>query len=177
MLQGVMPRLLVTPLSALEETISLHRPSHLVSLLSPAHMIATPADFPAGRHLKLGVNDVADAALGEHPPARGHVDALLAFARDWDGRAPLLIHCWAGISRSMASAFIILCDRLGEGREEQIARAMRRRAPHAAPNSLFVAHADAALNRKGRMIAALQAMGPARMVEEGVLTELPLEEL
>jgi predicted protein tyrosine phosphatase len=169
-----MPRLLVTPLSALEETIALHRPSHLVSLLSPQHMIATPAGFAADRHLKLGVNDVADASLGEHPPSRAHVDALLDFARGWDASAPFLIHCWAGISRSMASAFTILCDRLGEGNEIEIARAMRRRAAHAAPNSLIVAHADAALNRGGRMIAALNAMGPARMVEEGVLTDLPL---
>jgi predicted protein tyrosine phosphatase len=171
-----MPRLLVTPLSALQDTIALHRPSHLVSLLSPAHMIETPEDF-TGRHLKLGVNDVSDPALGENPPSRAHVEALLEFSRGWDETAPLLIHCWAGISRSMASAFIILCDRLGEGRETQIARAMRRRAAHAAPNSLFVAHADAVLNRGGRMIDALDAMGPARMVEEGVLTDLPLEGL
>jgi hypothetical protein len=92
-------------------------------------------------------------------------------------RAPLLIHCWAGISRSMASAYTILCDRMGPGREIEIARAMRRRAPHAAPNSLLVAHADVALGRGGRMLAALNSMGPARMVEEGVLTDFPLQGL
>jgi predicted protein tyrosine phosphatase len=177
MLENRMPRLLVIPLSALDESIAAHRPSHLVSLLSPQHMIATPEGFPAARHLKLGVNDVADPAAGEHPPGRDHIEALLAFSRAWNGRAPLMIHCWAGISRSMASAFTVLCDRLGPGREIEIARAMRRRAPHAAPNILLVGHADAALGREGRMIAALNTMGPARMVEEGVLTDLPLEGL
>jgi predicted protein tyrosine phosphatase len=140
-------------------------------------MITTPEGFPAERHLKLGVNDVADPAAGEHPPGRDHIDALLTFSRTWDRRAPLMIHCWAGISRSMASAFAVLCDRLGPGREIEIARGMRRRAPHAAPNILLVSHADAALGRGGRMIAALNTMGPARMVEEGVLTDLPLEGL
>ena len=48
-------------------------------------------------------------AAGDHPPARVHVDRLLAFSRDWDARQPLLIHCWAGISRSMASAYTVLC--------------------------------------------------------------------
>lgn len=172
-----MSRLLVIPLSALEDSIALHRPSHLVSLLSPPHMIGTPEGFPAEHHLKLGINDVADPAAGEHPPSRAHVETLIAFARSWDGQAPLLIHCWAGISRSMASAFTILCDRLGEGREIEIARAIRRRAPHAAPNALLVAHADVVLGRRGRMIAALNAMGPARMVEEGVPTDLPLRGL
>ena len=59
----------------------------------------------------------------------------------------------------MASAYTILCDRLGPGREIEIAQAMRRRAPHASPNALLVRHADEALGRGGRMVTALDAMG------------------
>ena len=172
-----MPRILVTPLSALEDAIASHRPSHIVTLLSPEHMIETPAGFPAGRHLKLGVNDVADPAAGDDPPARAHVERLLAFSRDWDAKEPLLIHCWAGISRSMASAYTVLCDRLGPGWEMEIAMAIRRRASHANPNPLLVRHADEALGRGGRMIEALAAMGPPLMVSEGVTTALPLVQL
>ena len=169
-----MPRILVSPLSAVHDVIAAHRPSHMVTLLSPQHLIETPPGLAGDRHLKIGVNDVADPAAGTHPPAREHIDALLAFSRDWDGKSPFLIHCWAGVSRSMASAFTVLCDRLGPDREIEIARAIRRRAPHAAPNTLLVSHADAALGRGGRMVAALNAMGPARLVEEGVTTDLPL---
>jgi predicted protein tyrosine phosphatase len=172
-----MSRLLVTPLSSLPYALSSHAPSHLVSLLSPEHMIDTPPGFPAMAHLKLGINDVADPAAGTAPPDRRHVEQLLAFARQWDARAPLMIHCWAGISRSMASAFIILCDRLGPDREIEIARAMRRRAAHAAPNRLLVEHADKALDRGGRMVAALDAMGPPVMRAEGILTAFPLVDL
>jgi len=172
-----MPRLLVTPLSSLEDALLLHEPSHLVSLLSPEHMIATPKGFPAAMHLKLGINDIADPAAGPAPPERAHIDALLDFSRDWDTGQPFLIHCWAGISRSMASAFIILCDRLGPDREIEIARAMRMRAPHAQPNRLLVRYADEALGRNGRMLAALNTMGPAIVVEEGITTAFPLEGL
>jgi len=172
-----MPCILVSPLSAVDAVIAAHRPSHMVTLLSPERMIETPDGFPATRHLRLGVNDIADATAGTHPPGREHIDALLAFSRDWDGNSPILIHCWAGVSRSMASAYTVLCDRLGPGREIEIARAIRRRAPHAAPNTLLVSYADAALGRNGHMIAALNSMGPARMVEEGVTTELPLADL
>ena len=169
-----MPHLLVSPLSSLADALDSHGPSHLVSLLSPEHMIDTPAGFPAARHLRLGVNDIVDPTAGTAPPARQHVDALLEFSRGWDAGQPLLIHCWAGISRSMASAFAILCDRLGPGHELEIARAMRRRAPHAQPNRLLVSHADDALGRNGAMIAALGGMSPALLVEEGVTTILPL---
>lgn len=169
-----MSRLLVSPLSSLEETIAVHAPSHLVSLLSPEHMIETPEGFEAGRHLKLGINDIVDPSAGTAPPGRAHIDALLEFSRSWDAERPLLIHCWAGISRSMASAFTILCDRLGPDREIEIARAMRLRAPHAQPNRLLVTHADAALGRGGKMVAALGSMGPPLLVEEGVTTAFPL---
>ena len=171
------PRLLVTPLSALHGALIAHAPSHLVSLLSPEHMIDTPPGFPGLSHLKLGINDIVDPALGPAPPGREHIDALLEFSRTWDEKHPFLIHCWAGISRSMASAFTILCDRLGPGREEEIASAMRRRAPHAQPNRLLVSHADEALGRGGAMLAAVKAMGPPLVVQEGVTTLFPLADL
>ncbi len=169
-----MPHLLVTPLSSLAGALDAHNPSHLVSLLSPEHMIETPQGFAAAMHLRLRVNDIVDPAAGTAPPARRHIDELLAFSRGWDAQRPLLIHCWAGISRSMASAFTILCDRLGPGHEIEIARAMRQRAPHAQPNRLLVRYADDALERGGDMVEALNNMGPPLVVEEGVITIFPL---
>jgi predicted protein tyrosine phosphatase len=77
----------------------------------------------------------------------------------------------------MASAYTILCDRLGPGREVEIALAIRRRAAHANPNTLLVRHADDALGRDGRMVEALKTMGPPLIVEEGIITPLPLGSL
>lgn len=172
-----MPRLLVTPLSQLENAIAAHAPSHIVTLLSPGHMIETPSGFPGERHLKLGVNDIVDPTAGDAPPVPDHIERLLAFSRGWDLSQPMIIHCWAGISRSMASAYAVLCDRLGPGSEEAIALAMRRRAPHAAPNRLLVRHADTVLARDGRMIAAVERMGEAAAALEGVTTHFPLVDL
>lgn len=169
-----MSQLLVTPLSGLADALQQYRPSHLVTLLSPLHMIPTPKGFDRACHLQLALDDVIDPRLADFPPGREHIDRLLAFSRAWDTEAPMMIHCWAGISRSMASAFTVLCDRLGPEREMEIAMAMRRRAPHASPNLLLVRHADEALNRGGRMVAALRAMGPPVVMAEGVATAFPL---
>lgn len=86
----------------------------------------------------------------------------------------MLVHCWAGVSRSTAAAYVILCDRLGPGRELEIARALRWRAPHACPNSLMVRLADEALGRNGRMTGAVEEMGRGIVVAEGERVELPL---
>lgn len=166
--------ILVTPLSAVEETIRRFRPSHMATLLSPEHMIDTPSGINPARHLRLALNDVADISGAEMPPAPQHVAELLRFGREWPADDPMLVHCWAGISRSMAAAYILLCDRIGPGSEHAIARDLRRRAPHAFPNPLLVRYADDALEREGRMIAAIRAIGRGNIVAEGVCVELPL---
>jgi predicted protein tyrosine phosphatase len=165
--------ILVTPLSGIHNAIAGYRPSHMVTLLSPDHMIETPAGIDAARHLRIGMNDVAEAVLAEKPPSEQHVDDLIAFGRGWDAGAPMLVHCWAGVSRSMAAAYILLNDRL-PGNERDIARAMRRRAPHAYPNPLMVKLADNALGRDGRMIAAVHEIGRGLIVDEGDCIEFPL---
>ena len=172
-----MHRILVTPLSAVPDVIRSHRPSHLVTLLSPEHMIETPKGFPAERHLRLGVNDVIDVHAGESPPAKEHIEELLAFSRTWEAEDPILVHCWAGVSRSMAATYTILCDRLGPGSEHYAAQAIRSRAPHAYPNSLLVQYADELLDRQGRMIEAIRRIGPGIIVAEGTIVEFPLKGL
>ncbi|HEY2071471.1 MAG TPA: hypothetical protein VGG48_18070 [Rhizomicrobium sp.] len=169
--------ILVTPLSGISNAISGYRPSHMITLLSPDHMIETPEGIDAARHLKIGMNDVADATASEMPPSERHVDEILKFGRTWDAKQPMLVHCWAGVSRSMASAYILLCDRLGPGHEGDIAQAMRRRAPHAYPNPLLIKLADGKLKRDGRMIAAVEAIGRGRIVDEGQCVEFPLDGL
>ncbi len=169
-----MPMILVTPLSQIEQTIRRYRPSHMVTLLSPEHMIETPQGIVADNHLRLGLNDIADALDGDVPPAQHHVDQLIAFGRNWDAKTPMLVHCWAGVSRSMAAAYILLSDRLGPGSEEAIARAMRLRAAHACPNALLVKLADQTLGRNGRMTTAIESIGRGRIVAEGEIVEFPV---
>ncbi len=168
-----MPKILVAPLSAVPDCIARHGPSHLVSLLGADYMIKTPEGIELGRHLQLAMDDIVDAGAGS-PPEERHVHRLLAFGKDWDASAPMLVHCWAGISRSMAATFTLLCERLGPGRELEIARAIREKAPHADPNRLFVRLADDIMGRSGRMADAIDAIGRGKIAVEGHLVAFPL---
>lgn len=168
-----MSMILIAPLSAIEQTIRRQRPSHLVTLLSAQFMIDTPPGFPVDRHLRLPMHDIADPGADE-APAREHVERLIEFGRGWDARAPMLVHCWAGVSRSTAASYAILCDRAGPGSEHDIAHELRRRAPHAQPNRLLVRLADEALGRHGAMVRAVDAMGSGVLVAEGIPVEMPL---
>lgn len=151
--------IIVCGLGDVAATLARQRPSHMVTLLDPATMIATPGALSSERHLKLAVNDIAEPAEGLVLPGEDVVRQLLAFAEGWDETAPMLIHCWAGISRSTASAFVLACDRSPAVDERAIAKALRRAAPHASPNRRIVALADDMLGRRGRMVDAVEAMG------------------
>jgi predicted protein tyrosine phosphatase len=169
-----MPAVYVCPLSRVPSAVAEVRPSHLITLLDPKDVIPTPEGVHPDRHLKLGVNDVLDAHPNHIAPEPYHVERLIRFIEGWSGADPLLVHCWAGISRSSATAFIALCMNNPDASEAAIARAMRRTAPHIHPNRRIVAFADTILDRDGRMIEAIDALGPGRIVYEGVLFGVPL---
>jgi predicted protein tyrosine phosphatase len=150
---------IVCGLADVEALIAARRPSHLITLLDPATMIATPPGVAAERHLKLGVNDIVEPMEQMVAPDEMAVGRILAFGRTWDGGDPMLVHCWAGISRSTATAFVLACELSPEVPERAIARALRQTAPHASPNRRIVALADHLMGRRGRMIEAVEAMG------------------
>jgi predicted protein tyrosine phosphatase len=169
-----MSLILVTPLSVMPQMLRSYQPSHLITLLSREFMIETPEGFPASRHLRLSMRDIPEPVPDIEGPSEEHIASIFAFARDWDARQPLLVHCWAGVSRSMATAFAILCDRTGRGAERRIAREIRARAPHASPNRLIVRLADEFLGRQGDMVQAVEKIGSGAAVEEGTPVEFPL---
>lgn len=156
-------KLIVTPLSEVGLMCLEHRPSHLVSWLSPLDagpQIAGPL-APAER-LHLASHDICAACEGLEPPNAEHVAELLAFAGGWSGERPLLVHCWAGVSRSTAAAYAIACCKRPDLAEAALARRLRGLAPTATPNPLIVQLADDLLGRGGRMAEAVEAIGQGR---------------
>jgi predicted protein tyrosine phosphatase len=140
--------------------------SHLISAINADLAPATPAGLTLERHLKLDMHDIVALQPGARAPAEEHVGQLIEFVQSWDRKAPLLIHCYAGLSRSTAAAFITLCALNPRAPEHVIATALRRASDTAVPNRRFVGLADAFLKREGRMLAALERMGPNRIALE-----------
>lgn len=165
--------ILVAPLSCVEATIEDACVGHLVTLINGETLVNTPPSIQPGRHLRLAMNDICDPQPGLVVPCENHVTDLVQFALDWDRQAPLLIHCWAGISRSTAAAFISLCALNPATAELRLAQALREASPTAYPNRRLVALADQALSRQGRMVAAVEEIGRGEFAEEAQVFSLP----
>jgi len=123
----------------------------------------------------LRLHDISMPLDGYIMPDEEHVADLLTFVRRWDRRAPLVVHCYAGISRSTASAFASVCALNPHRDEASVAQALRRASPTATPNIRIVSLADRLLGRDGRMVAAIETIGRGIMAEEATPFRLELE--
>ena len=148
--------------------------SHLISIITPSEMPTTPSGIHSDNHLQVGCHDIIEPYPDAVHPDDSHVSAVIEFARQWDRHAPLVVHCWAGVSRSTATALAVACIH-AKASEMEIARRLRSAAPHAHPNKLIVEIADRLLDRNGALIAAVEAMGFGTMPDRAPLVELNLD--
>ena len=130
--------------------------TRVVSLLDPDDGLQTPADLNREDHLSLPMLDVDDPSL-RHAPAPAQVAHLLDWGRGIRAGDRVLIHCFGGISRSPAAALALVAQALGPGRDDDAMTLVRKIRPTAVPNRLIVGAADAALGRRGDLLAALDA--------------------
>ena len=112
-------------------------------------------------HTRLHVayfHDTSSEEPGRRAPVEEDLRQILGFAADLKPEASVLIHCWAGISRSTAVAFAILCQSTGPGHETDCLESVLAVRPQAFPNALIVALADRILERQGAMQRACDEM-------------------
>ena len=158
----------VCSLAKLNHVVATARARHVITAINPWSIPDTPPGVADDDHLKLAMNDIIEEHPGLVTPAADHIEQLLKFAARWDRQGPLVVHCLAGVSRSTAAAFIILCKFNPDTSELVLAQWLRRRSVTAQPNQLMIELADDVLSRDGRMIDAIAAIGPGAPTLEGV---------
>ena len=137
----------VCSLSRVYSTIDETGARHLVTLLRLTDRVDRPRHIAPENHLVLAVDDIS---------------------------TPMVVHCFAGISRSTAGAFVVACAINPDRDEREIAQAIRNASSTAQPNARIVEIADRLLKRDGRMVRAVETLGPAEFASEGIPFRLDL---
>lgn len=157
----------VCSLADLHATVKTTGASHVLTIMANVAQVVRPETVVEANHLRVQVDDITESMDGFVAPNENHVLQVMNFARSWDRTSPMVIHCYAGISRSTASAFTAACMLNPDRDEQEIAQRIRTASPIASPNRLIVSLADKALGRNGRMIRALDDMGPGSLMVAG----------
>ncbi len=159
--------IIVCGLSAVQAQVDKHGVGRVVSLLGPDTPHRNFEGITSDQHLKLTFHDVVEMMEGFSAPRATDAEKLVGFIDSWDRKKPLLIHCWAGISRSTASAYTALCMLRPKADEEELAFELRAASPSATPNRLIISYTDALLGRQGRMSRAIEKIGRGENAFEG----------
>lgn len=170
-----MADIVVSPLARIAEMAVRHGCREMLSLVARGQDFHRPAVIDGAKHLTIGVNDITFAGTGDLvAPQEAHVEQIVDFARKWDRGRPLLVHCWMGVSRSPAAALIaaLACD--PDQDDHALAQRLRVASPFATPNARLVEIGDAALSRKGRLVAAVRAIGRGADADGNAPFILPL---
>ena len=173
-----MSHIQVCPLSKLDLHMSMTGASHVMCLIGHTMALERPGMIALERYLRVSISDIVPGndgnLLPEHEkdghvlPKNTHIHDIIAFSRQWDRKMPLLIHCYAGVSRSTAAAYISMLAIHATLDEHFLARRLRDLSPTATPNPHMIALADDILERGGRMVAAIRAIGRGEDCYEGV---------
>jgi predicted protein tyrosine phosphatase len=160
--------IIVCPLSHVPRLVVAEGVSHVLGCLGPESP-HPELGLDGTRHLRLTFHDIIAEMEGFQAPAREHVEKIVDFVDGWDQSGKLLIHCFAGISRSTASAFTAMCMLNPQQDESVLAKELRSHSPVATPNLRMVKFADEILGRQGRMVEAVEMIGRGSEAFEGVI--------
>ncbi len=135
--------------------------THVLSILDPDWPDPSAfAEFAPHHRLSLRFHDIIEMAPGHLAPTRDDVARLLAFGRELHepSGSHLLVHCHAGVSRSTASAALILAQAHPDRPGTEVLEEVSRMRPRAWPNLRILEFGDGLLGRNGELVAAVGAI-------------------
>lgn len=144
----------VTSITKAQQLLDQNWPTKIITLRGNPKP-GTPEIVSTGsHHLHVRVDDSTIPMPGELIPNRNHIEQILNFSKDFTGDDRVLIHCYAGVSRSTSCAVGVLCQHGIDPLEaffvvDSLTKDMD-------PNQLIVYLMDVALNMKCQLIDAYE---------------------
>jgi predicted protein tyrosine phosphatase len=135
--------------------------THVISIWDKAFLDHTgcreqvKAVAPRAQLLFSFFEDTSNPSDPDGPLPRD-VKRILDFTSQLPARARVLVHCRAGVSRSTAIAYAILCQHSPPGMEMENLLHVQSLRDLVMPNRLIVKFADKILKRKGEMLSNLR---------------------
>lgn len=139
--------------------------THVISLLHSRErdLLFLPKSFKRENWLFLDMDDVI-SETADSAPKREQVERLLDWVKKLPNDAHLVVHCYAGVSRSTAAALAIKVQELGIDRLPEAIDWLLEARPQACPNPVITKHADDLLGAKGKLHASAEEVANNKLL-------------
>ena len=134
---------------------------HVLSLLDPDDRLYLTPRLQEVNRLHLECEDVLDEKVWA-APTREQVQSFLEWARCIPDEDTLVVHCFAGVSRSTAAAIAILADRLGN--VDAAGQRIKSVRPQPCPNPVIIKFADEILGLDGKLYEECEKVANYRLL-------------
>ena len=122
-----------------------------------------PSSFKRENWLFLEMDDVINEDA-EAAPQKEQVQRLLEWSAKLPSNAHLVVHCFAGISRSTAAALAIKTQELGVDRVPDAINWLLDERPQACPNPVITKFADELLGANGELHSAAEEVANKKLL-------------
>lgn len=140
--------------------------THVLSLLRGRERndLKMPRAFNKDNWLFLEMDDVIHETA-EFAPTREQVAQILDWGRNLPQDAKVVVHCWAGVSRSTAAALALKVQELGVDRIDEAVKWLVDMRPIACPNPVITQFADELLNANGKLHEAAEEVANSKLLK------------
>ena len=152
--------------------------SHVLSLLDPGTPEPTAFEgYGVHRRTTLRFHDCLGPGTDKHgtilvPPEREDVASILAFGRDLEDAAHVLVHCHYGLSRSTAALLMLFAQGEPETQAQALVERLHALREPAWPNARMIGFADEALGRGGELSEAVRRLHALQLTVRPHLADL-----
>ena len=155
----------ITPARDVYKTICTQDITHVLTLLTfeEKDAVKLPTFFNRANYLFLEMADVIDAT-SLFSPQKEQIRKMLRWANNLPSDAKLLVHCFAGVSRSTAAALAIKVQNDGVDNLVNAINWLVIHRPNACPNPVITKYADELLNANGELFRHAEAVAESRVI-------------
>ena len=132
--------------------------THVLSLLDVGDRLFRPSSIPGTNHLQLNFGD-EESAKAWDAPTEDHARIIWEWGQRLPSDARVVVHCFAGVSRSTATALALWLQHNGTDQLEAAKQWISVDRPRACPNLLLAQHFDKLLQLDGQFVTLCDEIG------------------
>ncbi len=140
-------RIYNSPQNKAQAIVAEHKIKNIISIYSPNKAFPIFPGIKNGKILRLCFNDIIRPYKNLRVITQNDIEKIVNFVKQ-NGRSDILIHCYAGVSRSIAITMFLMFLLEKNIKVDEVVSMIKNKAPFANPNKLVLMQAGRVMHQE-----------------------------